>query len=386
MANVEESNFPPLDEMLVPCHAGEVLCCAFAPRLAWAVSGGYDGRLLLWDLSTCGVYASWAASARAVTAVAVTADGTKILTGDIEGHLVTWDSISHREISREIAHLRPISGIAQSANGRIIATCAWDSRIKLRYLDDDQGEERTLLGHKDIIAGMRFWPDGKRLLTWSFDGTARVWETVRGNQMRTWTLPNRRLQCGDVSPNGQYFAVGGQDGTLLIWDVIQQVELATLDLREPCCGVHFAPDCGSLIVITDKSTLIHMHLPNIVELSRQSLQFPIQATAMPVTGEGLALGGKDGSVQFHPLPMFENCPLWVTAVETLERRAKPGTLARFFGQQHLVRILRCCCPSCGHLHEFGTNSPPNRFTCPGCQRELLLSEAVMSGVVRVPVE
>lgn len=386
MASADNPQNLPFDEMLVPCHGGEVLCCAFAPRLAWAISGGYDGQILKWDLCTGEAVHRWQASKRAISALAVTPDGGRILSGDMEGHLVTWDAISHHEMAREVAHLRPISGIAISNNGRITATSSWDSRVKLRYVDTEETPERTLTGHKDIVAGMKFWPDGKKLLTWSPDGTARMWETMRGNQMRAWTLNNRRLVCGDVAGNGQYLAVGSDDGYVLIWDSAQQVEVATLDLGEPCCGLHFAPDCGSLLTITTQANLIHWQIPYVTELSRERYQFPIQSTAMPPTGEGLALGGKDGSVRFQPLPQFEQSPLWVTAMETLERRAKPGALAKLFGQHQLLRILRCSCPCCGHLHDFGANPPPNRLQCPGCQRELLLAESAMSGLIKVPTE
>jgi WD40 repeat protein len=383
VAAVDHPHNPAVEEMLTPCHQGEVGSCAFAPRLAWAVSGGWDGQVLQWDLSTGDLHHRWQASAKAICAVAVTPDGGRILTGDVDGHLVTWDALSHHEVSREVAHLRPICGVAVSGNGRIIATCSWDSRIKLRYLDDEDCPERTLTGHKDIVAGMCFWPDGKRLLTWSPDGTARTWETVRGNPLRAWAVNSRRLTCGDVSPSGQHFAVGGDNGTILIWDVIYQTEVATVNLHEPCCGLHFAPDGGSLIIVTANATIIHAQLPEVRELHRESYGFPLQTTAMPVTGEGLALGGLDGTVRFQPLPQFDGCSVWVTPVETLERRAKPG-LGRLFGQHHLLRILRCSCPFCGHLHDFGTNQPPVRLTCPGCHRELLLSDAAMSGQIKMP--
>lgn len=37
------------------------------------------------------------------------------------------------------------------------------------------GARRTLVGHVGIILGIEFFPLGDRLLTWSRDGTARVW-------------------------------------------------------------------------------------------------------------------------------------------------------------------------------------------------------------------
>jgi WD40 repeat protein len=51
-----------------------------------------------------------------------------------------------------------------------------------------QGVLLTLKGHSGYIWCAAFSPDGRRVLTGSFDKTAKLWETVSGGE---WCSPSR---------------------------------------------------------------------------------------------------------------------------------------------------------------------------------------------------
>ena len=48
-------------------------------------------------------------------------------------------------------------------------------------------------GHTDIVTGVAFSPDGKYLLTSSWDGTVRLWDVANGKEMPPIPRSYRRL-------------------------------------------------------------------------------------------------------------------------------------------------------------------------------------------------
>jgi WD40 repeat protein len=74
----------------------------------------------------------------------------------------------------------PTLDIAVSADGRLAAAAGLDGRV--RVLDLQTGALRAVLeGHEERVAGVDWGPDG-RLLSASWDGTARVWSLASLDQ------------------------------------------------------------------------------------------------------------------------------------------------------------------------------------------------------------
>jgi len=80
----------------------------------------------------------------------------------------------------------------------------------------------TLKGHTEIVYAVTFSPDGKSLVTGSFDKTVKLWETATGKETKTFTGPaghqNLVLSVA-FSPDGRFLASGAADNTAKIWDV-----------------------------------------------------------------------------------------------------------------------------------------------------------------------
>src|SRR5581483_3419755 len=90
-----------------------------------------------------------------------------------------WDAVSHLPRQNFVAHIRPISAIRFSPDGKRMATASWDRQVILRAPARDR-EARTLSGHTDIVAGCCFTPDARQLVSWSHDGSLRLWEVETG--------------------------------------------------------------------------------------------------------------------------------------------------------------------------------------------------------------
>ena len=104
--------------------------------------------------------------------------------------------------------------------------------------------------------------DGKRLVTGSRDGTAKVWDLLSGRELLTLQGHGHPVTCVAVTPDGQRVVIGSKDGTVRVWD--------TASNGEPL--------------------LLEGHVG------------PIQSVAVYSDGRRLVTGGGDGTARLWELP------------------------------------------------------------------------------------
>lgn len=75
----------------------------------------------------------------------------------------------------------------------------------------------TLVGHNDAVGPPVFDASGSRILTYSRDGTAKIWDAQSGDEMLS-LRHNDTVVDAAFSPDGQYVATGSFDNTVKIWN------------------------------------------------------------------------------------------------------------------------------------------------------------------------
>ncbi|MFQ5779914.1 MAG: WD40 repeat domain-containing protein, partial [Nitrospiria bacterium] len=99
----------------------------------------------------------------------------------------------------------------------------------------------SLEGHGDIIRSVAFSPDGKLLVTGSYDKTVRIWDLETGRAIFSMTHPNL-VRAVAVSPDGKIVASGNYNKTADLWDVETGKRKAVLGHSKLVRAVAFSPD------------------------------------------------------------------------------------------------------------------------------------------------
>jgi WD40 repeat protein len=117
--------------------------------------------------------------------------------------------IEHRHINYAVAF---------SPDGKFVLTGSWDSTIRLS--DVQTGEEvRQFTGHNSGVNSVAFSPDGKYVAAATHRAGAWLWEAATGQVVRQFSDAN--LYRVAFSPDGKYIVTAGSDGIASFWDIQQ---------------------------------------------------------------------------------------------------------------------------------------------------------------------
>jgi WD40 repeat protein len=84
---------------------------------------------------------------------------------------------------------------------------------KLRLLN-------TFVGHEHLLSRLDYSPDGSRIVSSSFDKTARVWDVATGEEVLRLSVPESKLYRVRYSPDGSFIVTAGEDATARVWDAV----------------------------------------------------------------------------------------------------------------------------------------------------------------------
>ena len=109
-------------------------------------------------------------------------------------------------------------------------------------------EQRALRGHRSSVTSAAFSPDGKRIATASFDGTARVWDAKTGAQVLVLRGHAKEIWSVAFSPDGSRLATASTDKTARIWDAKTGALQLTLRGHDGVVqSVAFSPDSTHVV-------------------------------------------------------------------------------------------------------------------------------------------
>lgn len=162
--------------------------------------------------------------------VAISPDGTTLVTTTADGNMVLWDlSVLRRPVRLGDAitgYSDVVNDVAFSPDGKTIATCGFfEDDVTLWDVSDRRKPTRLgqpLTGHTDTVFGIEFSPDGRTLASGSGDNSTILWDVSDLNApSNREVLGGHAELVGDVAfaPDGKTLATASSDHTVVLWDL-----------------------------------------------------------------------------------------------------------------------------------------------------------------------
>jgi periodic tryptophan protein 2 len=232
-----------------------------------------------------------------IDAVAINASGEWLAfgCGDI-GQLTVWEWRSESYILKQQGHLAPLTSLAYSPDGQVVASGGQDGRVKIWSVAT--GFAHTTFGeHRGPVVALHFVANGRpgasrassTLLSASTDGTVRAYDLRRSRNFRTLATPHPvQFSALAVDPAGEIVAAGTTDTfQVFLWSLQTGKLLEVIDGHTgPISGLAFAPS-GARLVSSSWDCTVRMWEP----FARSS------ATS---TGQVLSHGSQVLAVAFRP--------------------------------------------------------------------------------------
>ncbi|WP_429461900.1 WD40 repeat domain-containing protein [Paraburkholderia sp. JPY465] len=140
-----------------------------------------------------------------------------------------------------------------------------------------------------------FSPDGRRVLTASADGTARVWDAATGKQIGQFSGHQGAVGSAAFSPDGQRVVTASADGTARVWDVATGQVIAQLTGHHGAVSsAAFSPDGERVVTASADQTARVWPIPWLMQNRGRSLAMAVckerlVGANLLTTGDGAAL-------------------------------------------------------------------------------------------------
>lgn len=230
-------------------NPGPVVEIAFSMDGKRIVSGGIDGSLHLWDAATGNpIGQKLEAHKDRILSIVLSTDGKHIVSHS-KDTLMLWNTITNKSLKIDGHYL---DSIAISPDGTRIVTGGQYGILLQRDASNGNDIGRLLEGHKDSISSVAYSFNGERIISGSSDGTLRLWDAKTGQSIgQPFQRHQGKVSSAAFSRDGARIVSGSDDRTLRVWDANtgQLIGQPLKGLTEAVTGVAFSSDGARIVSI-----------------------------------------------------------------------------------------------------------------------------------------
>ena len=225
---------------------GEKLVVALTADGSRGISGGSQQSLVLWNLGTGKPIRTLDGHGARIVSVAMTPDGRQAMSADQERTVKVWN-LENGVCLRTLEGVSPLAvSVVLTGDGRKGLSSAENHTVKFWDLKGGQCLQ-TLEGHHDRVTAVAITADGRLGLSGSDDLTLRLWDMEAGTCMYTLEGHKGGITSVALGPDGQRALSSSQDRTLKFWDLATGDCLHTLEVESTVCSIAMTPDCSTFI-------------------------------------------------------------------------------------------------------------------------------------------
>lgn len=293
--------------------AAPVTSLAYSPQGDLLARGGMH-TVTLWrvadDAVAGGEVAVLDGHAEAVRALAFSPDGALLAAAGGKpgraGEVIIWRVADRTKTQTLAGHRDNVLGVAFSPDGTRMVTCSYDKTAKIWEVASGK-ELLTLSDHVDAINSVAFSPDGKTIATGSSDRTVKLWDAATGERQITLSDSTDAVLTLAISPDGKYLAAGAADKRIRIWDLVESgnnfkqtgltsgvLKQSTFAHEGPVIQLAYAADGATLYSVGEDRRVKAWDTSTVAEkVTFETQPESILAMALRADGKRVAVGRYD---------------------------------------------------------------------------------------------
>lgn len=234
-------------------HEDAVTAVAFSPDGTRVVTTASGGMAWLWGAATGTPLGVPLRHEREVIAVAFSLNGAQVVTASKDGAVRRWDAETGAAVGEVILDLEFFLRLVISPDGtRLVTTSASQARLWDVATGAPLGAP---MRHEGVISSVAFNPNGSRVVTASFiDRTARLWDAATGAPLGAQMRHEGALVNAAFSPNG-VLVVTTTGREWRLWDAVEGSPLGAFSSQEGSAGAAaFSPDGERVVTASSDGT------------------------------------------------------------------------------------------------------------------------------------
>lgn len=202
---------------------GDAGSVAYTPNGQMLISGGYDGKVKLWNPITGYCFATFADHKAGVTDVCVTERGNVVLSASLDGTVKAMDLVRYRNF-RTLAAAKEISVQFQCVtcdpSGDIVCAGGMDPFVIYCWSLRTGKVLDVMSGHEGPVVAIKFAAGpNQKLVSGSWDKTVRVWDLYTTKSPVEVLEHSSEVVALDVTLDGKTCVVSTMDGQLSFWNL-----------------------------------------------------------------------------------------------------------------------------------------------------------------------
>ena len=269
----------------------------------------FDNSVGLWPLGKTDA-PLWLEGHEAAVNTGLFLPDARAATGGDDFAIIIWDLDASRLLHRLTGHAGKVMALASSPDGTKLASASWDGTARIWDVETG-GSLAELTDHDGSVNDLAWSQDGTRLYSASYDGTLIEWDTSDFTPLRRLASHGFGINVITLNDAQGWIAYGALDGGTRALDLETGEELADLTAdRRPVLALAQSSDGGRIAVGDGEGYIMVVETETwrIAHDFRAALNGPIWALDFTDNGAGIIAGGIADEAFLWPLDAGGDTP------------------------------------------------------------------------------
>ncbi|XP_004700807.1 apoptotic protease-activating factor 1 [Echinops telfairi] len=194
----------------------QVSCCCLSPQLQYIAFGDEDGAVEILELLNGQIFQSKSGHKKAVRHVQFTADGKTLISSSDDSAIQVWNWQSDEHVFLQ-AHQETVKDFRLLKNSRLLSW-SFDGTVKVWNIMTGR-IEKDFVCHQDTVLSCDISPDETKFSSTSTDKTAKIWNFEHSFPLHELRGHKGCVRCSVFSADSTLLATGDDNGEIRIWRV-----------------------------------------------------------------------------------------------------------------------------------------------------------------------